>query len=178
MGMPTEVVTWWKDGGYIALDFKQRSQFCTVPAGNAGIYHSGQCTGTDNPLISYRKKYRPYRLRNNYIDEIRLFRPINGYQAETSFVRKENREEGEMKKPMMKQGWRREAIASSSSFLFFFFFSVGLSVSLSFFFFFFAEPFFLLLLYWSVRLPLLFFFFFFFFFSVGSVCLPLMFCFC
>ena len=34
---------------------------------------------------------------------------------------------------MTKQGWRREAIASSS-FLFFFFFSVGLSVSLSFYF--------------------------------------------
>ena len=26
MGMPTEVVTWWKDGGYIALDFKTQKE--------------------------------------------------------------------------------------------------------------------------------------------------------
>ena len=35
----------------------QGSQFRTVPVGTAGIYRFGQCTGTDNLLISYRKKY-------------------------------------------------------------------------------------------------------------------------
>ena len=139
----------------------QGSQFRTVPAGTASIYRSGQCTGTDNPLISYREKYRSYRPRTGCTGEIRLFRPVNGYRVKTSFVRKENKEEGEKEEDDDEAGWRREAIASSSSFLFFFFFSVGLSVSLSFFFsFFFAEPFFLLLLCWSVYIPLPFFIFF------------------
>ena len=76
----------------VALASAQGSQFHTVPAGTAGIYRSGQCTGTDNPLISYQKKYRPYQLHTG---EIQLFQSVNGYRAETSFVRKENREEGE-----------------------------------------------------------------------------------
>ena len=116
-----------------------------------------------------------------------LYLPVNGYRAETqtvSFVRKENREEGEKKEDddeVGLQGWHREATASfssasssfsssssssSSSFPFFFFFSVDLSVSLFFllnlFFFFFSVGlsislsffFFLLLLCRSVRLPL------------------------
>ena len=74
---------------------RQGSQFGIVPAGTANIYRSDQCAGTDNPLISYRKKYWSYRSRTDYTDKIRLFRPVNGYRAETSFVRKENREEGE-----------------------------------------------------------------------------------
>ena len=152
--------------------FRQGSQFRTVPACTADIYRSSQYTstktGTDNPFISYRKKYQPYRPRTDCTGEIRLFWLVNEYRAETSFVRKENKEEGEKEEDDDEVGWRREAIASSSSsFLFFFFFSVGFSVSLSFF---------LLLLCWFVRLPLLFFLFF--FLSVGSVRLPLMFCFC
>ena len=79
----------------VALASAQGSQFHTVLAGTASIYRSGQCTGTDNPLISYREKYRSYRPRTGCTGEIRLFRPVNGYRAETSFVRKENREEGE-----------------------------------------------------------------------------------
>ena len=39
----------------------QGSQFRTVLAGMVGIYHTGQCTSTSTPLVSYRKKYRPYR---------------------------------------------------------------------------------------------------------------------
>ena len=39
----------------------QGSQFRTVPAGMVDIYRTGQCTGTSTPLVSYRKKYRPYR---------------------------------------------------------------------------------------------------------------------
>ena len=39
----------------------QGSQFCTVPAGMAGIYHTNQETSTGTPPISYWKKYRPYR---------------------------------------------------------------------------------------------------------------------
>ena len=39
----------------------QGSQFHTVPAGTAGIYHTSQCTSTDNSLVSYWKKYQPYR---------------------------------------------------------------------------------------------------------------------
>ena len=74
---------------------KQGSQFHTVLAGTAGIYRSSQCTGTDNPFILYQKKYQSYRLRTGCTGQIRLFRPVNGYWAETSFVRKENREEGE-----------------------------------------------------------------------------------
>ena len=39
----------------------QGSQFHTVPAGMAGIYRTDQCTSTSTPLVSYRKKYWPYR---------------------------------------------------------------------------------------------------------------------
>ena len=69
----------------------QGSQFHIVPAGTAGIYRSGQCTGTDNPLFRTGKNIG----RTSCTGEIRLFRPVNGYRAKTSFVRKENREEGE-----------------------------------------------------------------------------------
>ena len=41
--------------------YEHGSQFYTVPAGTAGKYHINQCTGTDYPLISYRKKYWPYQ---------------------------------------------------------------------------------------------------------------------
>ena len=39
----------------------QGSQFRTVPAGTAGIYHTGQCIGIDTPLFRTRKKNRSYR---------------------------------------------------------------------------------------------------------------------
>ena len=39
----------------------QGSQFRTVPVGTAGIYRTGPCISTDTPLVSYRKKYRPYQ---------------------------------------------------------------------------------------------------------------------
>ena len=38
-------------------------QYRTVPAVPAGIYRTGQQSGTLDPPISYRKKYRPYRPR-------------------------------------------------------------------------------------------------------------------
>ena len=38
----------------------QGSQFRTILASTAGIYCIGQCTSTDNPLVSYQKKYRFY----------------------------------------------------------------------------------------------------------------------
>ena len=40
----------WLNQGY---------QFRTVPAGTAGIYRTGQQSGTLDPPVSYRKKYRP-----------------------------------------------------------------------------------------------------------------------
>ena len=67
----------------------QGSQFRTVPAGTAGIYHSSQFTSTDNPLFRTGKNTSC----TGCTGEIRLFQTVNGYQAETSFVRKENREE-------------------------------------------------------------------------------------
>ena len=63
--------------------FLQGSQYRTVSVGMAGIYHTGQCTGTGTPSISYKKKYRPYQTR---IGEIRLFRPVNGYHPEQKSV--------------------------------------------------------------------------------------------
>ena len=39
----------------------QGSQFRTVPAGTVGIYRTGTQIGTDNPPVSYWKKYRPDR---------------------------------------------------------------------------------------------------------------------
>ena len=41
----------------------QGYQFRTVSAGTAGIYRTGQQSGTLDPPVSYRKKYRPYRPR-------------------------------------------------------------------------------------------------------------------
>ena len=39
----------------------QGYQFRTVPASTAGIYRTGQQSGTLDPPVSYRKKYLPYR---------------------------------------------------------------------------------------------------------------------
>ena len=39
----------------------QGYQFRTVPAGTAGIYRTGQQSGTLDPPVSYQKKYRPYQ---------------------------------------------------------------------------------------------------------------------
>ena len=43
------------------MDQSQCCQFRTVPAGTAGIYRTGQQSGTFDPPVSYWKKYRPYR---------------------------------------------------------------------------------------------------------------------
>ena len=43
-------------------------------------YRTGQQSGMLDPLVSYRKKYRPYRHRTG---EIRLYRPVIGYRTET-----------------------------------------------------------------------------------------------
>ena len=43
--------------------YTQGYQFRTVPASTAGIYRTGQQSGTLDPPVSYRKKYRPYRPR-------------------------------------------------------------------------------------------------------------------
>ena len=42
-------------------NLSQVSQYRTVSAGTASIYRTGKQTGTVNPPVSYRKKYRPYR---------------------------------------------------------------------------------------------------------------------
>ena len=140
--------------------FIQESQFCIVPAGTDGIYRTGQCIGTNNPLVSYQKKYQSYLLHIGCTGKIRLFWSINGYRAETqkvSFVRKENREEGEKEEDNDEVG-----VALWSNYFFFFFFLFSFSSSSS-----------------SLSIcpsPSLFFFFF--FFSAGSVHLPLLFYFC
>ena len=40
---------------------EQGYRFRTVPASTIGIYHTGQQSGTLDPPVSYRKKYRAYR---------------------------------------------------------------------------------------------------------------------
>ena len=137
--------------------FIQGSQFSIVPAGTDGIYRTGQCIGTNNPLVSYQKKYRLYLLRIGCTGEIWLFWSINGYWAETqkvSFERKENREEGEKEEDNDEVG-----VALWSNYFFFFFFLFSFSSSSSslsicpspslFFFFFFL----LLLLFWVCPSP-------------------------
>ena len=57
---------------YMHMNIYQGSQFRTVP------YRTGQCTGTDTPLVSYWKKYRLHRPCTG---GIRLFRPVNGYRV-------------------------------------------------------------------------------------------------
>ena len=47
---------------------EQGYRFRTVPTGTAGIYRTGQQSGTLDPPVSYRKKYRAYR----------AYRPISG----------------------------------------------------------------------------------------------------
>ena len=42
---------------------EQGYRFRTVPASTIGIYHTGQQSGTLDPPVSYRKKYRLYRPR-------------------------------------------------------------------------------------------------------------------
>lgn len=60
--------------------FWQGSQFCTILAGVANIYCTGQCTGIDTPFVLYqKKKYRSYQPRTSRAGEIQLFRPVNGY---------------------------------------------------------------------------------------------------
>ena len=49
----------------------QCCQFRTVPAGTAGIYRTGQQSGTFDPPVSYRKKYRPYRSCTGRTDQFR-----------------------------------------------------------------------------------------------------------
>ena len=49
----------------------QGYQFHTVPAGTAGIYRTGQQSGTLDPPVSYRKKYRPYRPRTGHTGQFR-----------------------------------------------------------------------------------------------------------
>ena len=46
-------------------------QYRTVPAVPAGIYRTGQQSGTLNPPVSYRKKYRPYRPRTGRTGQFR-----------------------------------------------------------------------------------------------------------
>ena len=45
----------------LATPYEQGYQFRTVSVGTAKIYRTGQQSGTLDPLVSYRKKYRPYR---------------------------------------------------------------------------------------------------------------------
>ena len=49
----------------------QGYQFRTVPADTAGIYRTGQQSGTLDPPVSYRKKYRPYRPRTSCTGQFR-----------------------------------------------------------------------------------------------------------
>ena len=49
----------------------QCCQFRTVPAGTAGIYRTGQQSGTFDSPVSYRKKYRPYRPRTSRTSQFR-----------------------------------------------------------------------------------------------------------
>ena len=51
----------------------------------AGIYHTDQCTGIATPLISYRKKYQPYRPCTGHTGEIWLFWLVSGYRTDTFF---------------------------------------------------------------------------------------------
>ena len=58
------------------LGTRQGSQFRTVPASTAGIYHTGQCTGIDTPLFRTRKKI-------GRTGKIGLFQLVCGYQTGT-----------------------------------------------------------------------------------------------
>ena len=46
-------------------------QYRTVPAVPVGIYRTGQQSGTLDPPVSYRKKYRPYRPRTGRTGQFR-----------------------------------------------------------------------------------------------------------
>ena len=64
-------------------NYYQGSRLCTIPTSMADIYCTGKQTGTYEPLVSYRKKYWPYRSHTGRTGEIRLFRPVNGYRTGT-----------------------------------------------------------------------------------------------
>ena len=94
-------------------------------------YRTGQCTDTNNPLISFRKKYQSYWLCTDCTGEIQLFRSENGYRAETwkvSFVRKENKRRRKGRRQRRSRGG---AMRQLFLLLLSFFSSSSLSVSLS-----------------------------------------------
>ena len=51
----------WVSISHTRRSGNQGSRFHTVPASTTSIYRTGKQTGTYNPLVSYWKKYRPYR---------------------------------------------------------------------------------------------------------------------
>ena len=51
----------WVSISHTRRSGNQGSRFHTVLASTTSIYRTGKQTGTYNPLVSYRKKYRPYR---------------------------------------------------------------------------------------------------------------------
>ena len=65
MMMYKETLYFWK---YINFKtyYMQGYRFRIVLAGTAGIYRTGQQSGTLDPPVSYRKKYRSYR-RNSIV---------------------------------------------------------------------------------------------------------------
>ena len=54
----------------------QGYQFRTVPASTAGIYRTGQQSGTLDPPVSYWKKYRAYRPISSNTGRYRAYRPV------------------------------------------------------------------------------------------------------
>ena len=54
----------------------QGYQVRTIPAGTAGIYRTGQQSGTLDPLVSYWKKYRAYRPIAGNTGRYRAYRPV------------------------------------------------------------------------------------------------------
>ena len=57
------------------------SQYRTVPAGTVGIYRIDQCTDIGTPLFCTGKNTG----HTGHTSEFWLFRPVNGYRAETRF---------------------------------------------------------------------------------------------
>ena len=76
----------WNQGSqYCTVPASMVDIYHTVPAGTASIYRTGKQTGMVNPLVSYRKKYRPYRPCTDRTGQFRAI-PTNTEKKFFSFI--------------------------------------------------------------------------------------------